>query len=164
MLAREREARFDFQKCLSKCRSKNRQRRNFAKHVQGTPSPHLSPHPSHSISQHCSALAGEKQEKQENHRKYIKIVKKCQKSLRKRAKNLADPPQSDQTSPEPDKRLKSYTQSCESLPKVSQRKPRGSPNGPKRLQKGSKKQPERYPETKPEPNPELETPFFSECL
>ena len=97
-------------------------------------------------------------------RKYIKIVKKCRKSLQKRSKNLADPPQSDQTSPEPDKRLKSYPQSCESSPKVSRRRPQGSPNGPKRHQKASKKHPGRYPETRPEPNPEPETPFFSECL
>ena len=155
---------FQFKKNTSKCRNQEGQQRNCAKHVQGPLSPHLPTHPSHSIRQHCSALAGLTQEKQENHGKYANIVKKSRKSLQKRSKNLADPPQSDQTSPEPDKRLKSYPQSCESSPKVSQRRPRGSQKGPKRLQKASKKHTGRYPETRPEPNPELETQFFSECL
>ena len=54
VLAREREARFNFQKRLSKCRSKKKQQSNLAKHVQGPgqhvqalptlPTPHT-PHP-----------------------------------------------------------------------------------------------------------------------
>ena len=49
---------FQFKKITSKCRNQEGQQRNFAKHVQGPPSPHLPTHPSHSIRQHCSALAG----------------------------------------------------------------------------------------------------------
>ena len=49
---------FQFKKITSKCRNQEGQQRNFAKHVQGPPSPHLLTHPSHSIRQHCSALAG----------------------------------------------------------------------------------------------------------
>ena len=42
VLAREREARFNFKKVTSKCRNQEGQKRNFAKHVQG-PSPPTSP-------------------------------------------------------------------------------------------------------------------------
>ena len=67
------------------------------------------------------------------HQKSPKGGPKASQKVQKDTKNRPDPTQSDQTSPEPDKRVKSYTQSCESSPKVSQRCPQGSQKGPKRI-------------------------------
>ena len=107
VLAWEREARFNLKKLQANVETR-RGNKETLQSMCKAPSPPTSP------PTQATAFANIAQHWLDKHKKnkkikekYIKIAKKCRKSLQKRSKNLADPPQNDQTSPEPDKRLKS---------------------------------------------------------
>ena len=128
---------FQFKKITSKCRNEEGQQRNFAKHVQGPPSPHLPTHPSHSIRQHCSALPGK-------HKKNRKIIENTSKWSRN-AKNLfRNAPKTLQILPKATKQAQNPTNVSKATPKaakVHQKSPKGGPKAPQMVQKDTKKLP-----------------------
>ena len=155
---------FQFKNITSKCRNQEGQQRNFAKHVQGPPSPTSSP-------TQATAFGNIAQHWLDKHKKNKKIIDNMWKLSRNVENLFRNGPKTLQILPKATKQAQNPTNVSKATPKaakVYQKSPKDDPKAPKKRQTNAKetakKHSKRHPETNPKLNPEPEILISPKCL